>query len=223
MCAPCCGPCPPLPGSNLSDTEMIKAALAWAHAQPLAEGRRAAQGRCQRRAPVLAPAQGERVLASALAAASRPRRPSACTGRGRRAGAAPLGVSTRQAHPPLPHQAPPSPPSLPLPAPPPPVPPGFVVLTLPPGRFELSERIYLNRSRLVLRGAGRVRTRLYVPHSLTDLYGPSHEGAGGYVHFGGWACVAVCVCGGGGGGGWWWGVVGGGGGGGGACATFLSY
>lgn len=66
----------------------------------------------------------------------------------------------------------------------------FTVLYIPPGRYTLTDVLYIRRSRLVLRGAGRTKTTLYIPKSLTDLFGPSKEsGTGGYVNFGGFVSI----------------------------------
>lgn len=62
---------------------------------------------------------------------------------------------------------------------PPPLPPlplgrapaGWVVLGLPPGAFTLEQQVVISRSNTVLRGAGRDRTWLYLPKSMTDLFG----------------------------------------------------
>lgn len=64
-----------------------------------------------------------------------------------------------------------------------------IVLTIPPGRFTVTEQLNITRSRVVLRGAGRTKTSLYLPKSMTDLYGPYPMGTGGYVFFGGLVSV----------------------------------
>lgn len=56
---------------------------------------------------------------------------------------------------------------VPNPAHPCPLPPQaeFTVLYIPPGRYTLTDVLYIRRSRLVLRGAGRTKTTLYIPKS----------------------------------------------------------
>ncbi|KAL4434670.1 hypothetical protein ABPG77_002793 [Micractinium sp. CCAP 211/92] len=67
----------------------------------------------------------------------------------------------------------------------------FTVLYIPPGQYTLTDVLYIRRSRLVLRGAGRTKTTLYIPKSLTDLFGPSKEsGTGGYVNFGAFVSIS---------------------------------
>ncbi|KAI3429363.1 hypothetical protein D9Q98_005458 [Chlorella vulgaris] len=60
----------------------------------------------------------------------------------------------------------------------------FIVLFVPAGRYTLTERLWIKRSRLVLRGAGSANTVLYIPKSLTDIYGanPNSPAAGAYVN-----------------------------------------
>jgi hypothetical protein len=41
----------------------------------------------------------------------------------------------------------------------------FIVLLVPAGRYTLTERLWIKRSRLVLRGAGSAKTVLYIPKS----------------------------------------------------------
>lgn len=41
----------------------------------------------------------------------------------------------------------------------------FTVLYIPPGQYTLTDVLYIRRSRLVLRGAGRTKTTLYIPKS----------------------------------------------------------
>jgi hypothetical protein len=52
------------------------------------------------------------------------------------------------------------------------------VVQVPPGRFELAERLEIRKSGLVLRGAGRDRTTLYFPRSLGEVYGLTFNSAG---------------------------------------------
>jgi hypothetical protein len=59
------------------------------------------------------------------------------------------------------------------------------VLYVPPGTYTLTERLTITNSRVVLRGAGSGKTVLYVPKSLTDIYGPDRSTkTGGYVNWG---------------------------------------
>ena len=61
----------------------------------------------------------------------------------------------------------------------------FVVIALPPGNFTLTSRLEITRPKLVLRGSGKWDTTLYMPKSLTDLYGPNPDtGTGGYIYSG---------------------------------------
>ncbi|KAL4435948.1 hypothetical protein ABPG77_000710 [Micractinium sp. CCAP 211/92] len=64
---------------------------------------------------------------------------------------------------------------------------GWVVLALPRGKLTLKERVFIKRSNLVLRGAGLGQTVLYIPKSLTGVYGPNpnNPGTGAYVYEGG--------------------------------------
>lgn len=73
------------------------------------------------------------------------------------------------------------------------VPAEYIVLYLPAGEYEVLERLEIRRSRVVLRGAGRGRTTLYFPKSLTDVYGPNkqNEDTGGYVNSGVLRCLAL--------------------------------
>lgn len=45
------------------------------------------------------------------------------------------------------------------------------MLGLPPGAFTLEKQAVVSRSNTILRGAGRDRTWLYLPNSMTDLFG----------------------------------------------------
>ncbi|KAL4458833.1 hypothetical protein ABPG75_013698 [Micractinium tetrahymenae] len=68
---------------------------------------------------------------------------------------------------------------------------GWVVLALPRGRLTLKERVFITRSNLVLRGAGLGQTVLYVPKSLTGVYGPNPNNpkTGAYVYEGGFITI----------------------------------
>ncbi|EFN59950.1 hypothetical protein CHLNCDRAFT_133034 [Chlorella variabilis] len=59
----------------------------------------------------------------------------------------------------------------------------FIVLSIPPGTYTLTERLFIRRSRVVLRGAGAGKTTLYIPKSLYDVYGPNprNRETGAYV------------------------------------------
>lgn len=50
-------------------------------------------------------------------------------------------------------------------------PAGWVVLGLPPGVFTLERQVVITRPYTILRGAGRDQTTLFLPKSMTDLYG----------------------------------------------------
>lgn len=50
------------------------------------------------------------------------------------------------------------------------------VVAIPAGRFVLSERLTLNRSHIVIRGAGMGKTVLYFPKALGDVYELTFEG-----------------------------------------------
>lgn len=66
----------------------------------------------------------------------------------------------------------------------------YIVLSIPEGSFTLEERITINRSRVVLRGAGVGKTVFDVPKSLTDIYGPDNTTeTGGYVNWGGFFTI----------------------------------
>lgn len=52
------------------------------------------------------------------------------------------------------------------------------VISVPAGKFILTERVYLKKSHVVLRGAGVGKTVLYMPKSLGDVYGLTFDGAG---------------------------------------------
>ncbi|PSC76256.1 glycosyltransferase family 77 isoform A [Micractinium conductrix] len=67
-----------------------------------------------------------------------------------------------------------------------PVTAGSIVLAIPPGTFTIEKQLRIRRPRLVLRGAGREKTALYIPKSLTDVLGPNKkDGNGFYVNTGG--------------------------------------
>jgi hypothetical protein len=52
------------------------------------------------------------------------------------------------------------------------------VLYIPPGTYVLKKRIDMRRPNLVIRGAGMDRTTIYIPVSLSEVYGNSlHTGA----------------------------------------------
>lgn len=63
---------------------------------------------------------------------------------------------------------------------------GHLVLGIPAGSYTLESRFYIRRSRTIVRGAGRERTILTYPKSLSQLYGPSplEPVTGGYVNAG---------------------------------------
>jgi len=74
------------------------------------------------------------------------------------------------------------------------------VLYLPPGRYVLKKKIDVRASNLVLRGAGPGRTTIYIPLSLTQVYGNTYrEGGGccasdyshgtGFLNFWGWDSI----------------------------------
>ncbi|PRW05792.1 cytosolic phosphoglucose isomerase isoform A [Chlorella sorokiniana] len=68
---------------------------------------------------------------------------------------------------------------------------GYLVLTIPAGKFVLTEKLLIKRSRLVLRGAGMGATVLQIPKSLTDIYGPCKDTDwGGYVNAGAFISVS---------------------------------
>jgi len=52
------------------------------------------------------------------------------------------------------------------------------VISIPAGRFVLTRRLEIRKSNLVLRGAGRDRTVLYIPVSLGAVYGLTFNDAG---------------------------------------------
>ncbi|MFO0565299.1 MAG: glycosyl hydrolase family 28-related protein [Polyangiaceae bacterium] len=52
------------------------------------------------------------------------------------------------------------------------------VITIPAGKFVISERLEIKKSNLVLRGAGRDKTTLYLPKALGDVYGLTFNSAG---------------------------------------------
>ncbi len=55
---------------------------------------------------------------------------------------------------------------------------GSAVVTVPAGRFILTERLVIRRSGVVLRGAGAERTTIFCPRSLADAYGITFNSAG---------------------------------------------
>jgi hypothetical protein len=55
---------------------------------------------------------------------------------------------------------------------------GGGVIQVPAGRFVLTQRLEIQKSNLVLRGAGRERTTLSIPKSLGELYGLTFNDAG---------------------------------------------
>ncbi|EFN55921.1 hypothetical protein CHLNCDRAFT_145616 [Chlorella variabilis] len=57
---------------------------------------------------------------------------------------------------------------------------GWLVLSIPRGTFRLEAPLTITRPRTVLRGAGSARTKLYVPRSLMQLYGPTNETNNGF-------------------------------------------
>lgn len=57
---------------------------------------------------------------------------------------------------------------------------GYLVLYVPPGNFTLLERFYIERSWMVLRGAGSGATTLHFPKSLHQLYGPAPDDPKGF-------------------------------------------
>jgi hypothetical protein len=64
-------------------------------------------------------------------------------------------------------------------------PAGFVVLSIPKGTYLLTQRLWIKRPRLVLRGAGRGQTIFSIPKSLTGVYGPNlNDKRGAYVNTG---------------------------------------
>ena len=48
---------------------------------------------------------------------------------------------------------------------------GWIVLSLPAGRLTLDRPVKITRSQTVLRGAGMLNTTIYLPYSLTDVFG----------------------------------------------------
>ncbi|KAI3429364.1 hypothetical protein D9Q98_005459 [Chlorella vulgaris] len=67
----------------------------------------------------------------------------------------------------------------------------FIVLFVPAGRYTLTERLWIKRSRLVLRGAGSANTVLYIPKSLRGIYGPNPHNMpkGSYVNTDGFVTI----------------------------------
>ncbi|PRW20475.1 band 7 [Chlorella sorokiniana] len=63
---------------------------------------------------------------------------------------------------------------------------GWVVLGLPPGVLTLERQVVITRPYTILRGAGRDQTSLFLPNSMTDLYGKCNTtGEGFWVWTGG--------------------------------------
>jgi hypothetical protein len=48
---------------------------------------------------------------------------------------------------------------------------GWIVLSLPAGRLTLERPVKITRSQTVLCGAGMLDTTIYLPYSLTDVFG----------------------------------------------------
>ena len=65
-----------------------------------------------------------------------------------------------------------------IPAPPPAV--AYLVLTVPPGEFILTDRLFIQRSYLVLCGAGSGLTTLRISKTLLDLLGPNPDDPHGF-------------------------------------------
>lgn len=67
---------------------------------------------------------------------------------------------------------------------------GYTVLYIPAGTYTLTERLWIKKSNIVIRGAGAGQTVLDIPKSLWDLYGKSKGSeSGGYVNWGGFITV----------------------------------
>ncbi|KAL4448197.1 hypothetical protein ABPG75_005416 [Micractinium tetrahymenae] len=67
---------------------------------------------------------------------------------------------------------------------------GYIVLYIPAGTYTLTERLWIKKSNIVIRGAGAGQTILSIPKSLWDLYGKSKGSvSGGYVNWGGFITV----------------------------------
>ncbi len=58
---------------------------------------------------------------------------------------------------------------------------------VPAGRYRITEVLKISRSRVVLRGAGREKTVLHFPKSLTEILGPAPDWAGGKSTKGHWS------------------------------------
>lgn len=72
------------------------------------------------------------------------------------------------------------------------------VIQVPAGRFVLTRRLEIRKGNLILRGAGRERTTLYLPKSLGEIYGLSFNDAGqsNWSFSGGFLTVEGSIAGG---------------------------
>ena len=68
----------------------------------------------------------------------------------------------------------------------------YLVLYVPPGTYTLLERLYIERSWMVLRGAGSGASTLHFPKSLRDVYGPNPEDERGFYVNEGALLVLAC-------------------------------